>query len=119
MTPETIPTDEATEAADTEPATAPAADARSVADTATLPAKLLSQAAPRTDWLPVHFHSSPKKAGSKGSTEGKSAPKPEAKCSQGFNRKTDPVQEWIADGAAELEQQGVDPKFAVSLVPLS
>lgn len=34
VTPETIPTHEATEAADTEAATAPTADARSVADTA-------------------------------------------------------------------------------------
>ena len=68
-----------------------------------------------TDQLSVRCCSSPTQAGRKGSSRSQSAPKPEAKGSQGLNKETNPVQEWIADGTAELEQEGVDPKFAVSL----
>ena len=60
--------------------------------------------------------SSPQKAGSKGqkgSTSKKPAKATEAKASQESDA-PGPVDEWIADGTAELEQQGVDPQFAVS-----
>ena len=55
--------------------------------------------------------SSPQKAGSKGQEPAKATT--EAKASQESDA-PGPVDEWIADGTAELEEQGVDPKFAVS-----
>lgn len=78
--------------------------------------------AARFDWtVSVHGSASQKTAGSqgqKGKTGQKAAQPSGAKASKESDA-PGPVEDWIADGTAELEAQGVETQFAVSFHPVS
>lgn len=116
-----IPTDEATEAADTEPATAPAADARYVnisgARSAWSCSIFLKHFLQCSSCLSVPACSMPQQGsksqpGTKGAQASKGSKPAQSKGKPDFEQ-AGALADWLKDAAAEMKKQGVSQKFTV------
>ena len=108
-----IPTDEATEAADTEPATAAAADARYVA---MADAKLHIAILCLLSLLTIVLTCSMPQQGGKsqqGAKAQKGSKPAQPKGKPDFEQ-AGALADWLKDAAAEMKKQGVSQKFTVS-----
>lgn len=114
-----IPTDEATEAADTEPATAPAADARCciiapAQDLYGCAIQVYHHAPPHCSSSSVSARSMPQK-GSKSNpgTKASKGSKPTQPKGKPDYEQAGALADWLKDAAAEMKKQGVSQKFTV------